>query len=568
MKHSLHVVNDNLKAHSNIFVLAVFILITIALAFPFIKDPMNVLISPVDGDAGYSSILFEAIKREGLNPFVDGYVKSVAYPDGISNNVAVNRVSFFSTLLIWVGTAITNAFFTHSILAIFGIVFSAFISYLFVRRVTGSVSAGLVSGLILGFAPIMVATLFSANIYTYAGFHILVVWAYWELMIKGATPKRVAVTLLLVFLLLFWTPYYTFHILLVAGVSTVVIGCVWLYSKRDFKTLAYLGLMSISLIIFLGIYYLVGNTSQYGGAPHRTVDEIYQQSASPLMYILPGATSLAGHGLYEFLVSKVPRAGNTALYLGLTTTVLAMSSLCVFRKKLSYLREIKLAVGLCLIVACVVFLFSLAPTIKLAGVTIPMPSYLIAEYAPPLRAGQRLVMPLLAMIAVLAGVGVSVVVRLTPQRWKILLFIIILCAMSLDLASLPAQRYTVSQPRNLFVELSKKPQGVVATYLHNSLASNPGQPICYYQFDYKMPIINDCAIQRDPYNFDKPKDHLAGLVRLGICDQLRQLHEDKVRYLIVAKNDNGVVFSCENLSVDFKAIFSDTNFIIFQNMHN
>lgn len=568
MNHLFSLMRRDMRAHSNLVVLAIFILITIALVLPFVRNPMNTLISPMNGDAGYSSILFEAIKREGLNPFTDGYAKTVAYPDGVTINVAVDRVSFFSTALLWMGTTLTNAFFAHSVLAIFGIILSAYISYLFVRRVTGSAPSGFIAGLITGFAPIMIATLFSANIYTYVGFFTLVIWLYWDLIVRGASLKRVATTLLTVFLLLFWTPYYTFHVLLLAGASTIVASYVWLSKRRDLRTFVYLGVLFITLAIFLGIYYLVGSTSQYGGAPHRTIDEIYQQSASPLMYVLPGATSLANHGLYEFLVSKVPRAEYTALYLGITTISLMLVSLFVFRKKFSYSREVRLATGLCLVLAVVIFLFSLAPTVNIAGLTIPTPNYLVAEYVPPLRAGQRLVMPLLASVAVLAGIGASILVRYTPSRWKVAVFAGMLIIIIFDIASLPAQRYSTVQSRDIFIKLAEMPQGVAATYLHNSLVSNPGQPICYYQFDYEMPIINDCAIQRDPYNFDKPKNHLAGLIRMDVCSQVRQLQKEGIKYLIVARADNDKVFGCRSMLGEFKEILDDADFIVFQNRYD
>ena len=558
------IVWENMRKHDRVIVLGVYILLAIAITLPFFKDPMNILISPMNGDAGYSSILFEAIKREGLNPFIDGYAMSIAYPDGIDINTAVNRVSFFSTLLIWFGTNITNAFFAHSLLALLGVLLSAIIAYLFVRKVTGSIIAGFVSGLILGFAPIMVATLFSANIYTYMGLHVLVIWMYWDLIMKGFSKRRASVTLLVVFLCLFWTPYYTFHILLVAGAATVVTGVVWLRARADTATFMRIGGLLVSLLVFAVFYYLIGSTTQYGGAPQRSVEEIYEQSASPLMYILPGATSIFGQGLHELLVDKVPRAGYTSLYLGVTTLILAALSLQILRVRSKQLRPIRMAVIICLAVAFVTFVFSLAPTIAIAGVTIPTPSYLIAEFVPSLRAGQRLVMPLLASVAVLAGIGLYMLIRNRSRTQKVLLVVLVIGAVVIDLASLPSQRYTTNQSKELFTALASRTNGPTAVYLHNSLVSNPGQPICYYQFDHKMPLINDCAIQRDPGDFDKPKEYLSTIIHLDVCDQIKQLGDRGIRYLIIAKDNNSDVLHCESLENKYVQITSDNEFMILE----
>ena len=58
------------------------------------------------------------------------------------------------------------------------------------------------------------------------------------------------------------------------------------------------------------------------------------------------------------------------------------------------------------------------PTVSIErlGITFPTPSYVIVHAVPALRAGQRFVMPLMAGVAILAGIGVAaLLIRRRPE---------------------------------------------------------------------------------------------------------------------------------------------------------
>lgn len=530
--------------YMNWIVLAGFTLVSLVVTLPFILNPLNTLTSPIDGDAGYSSILFEAIKREGLNPFVDGRVESIASPDGMAVNTGVNRVSFFSTLILWIGTLVSNAVFIHSLLAIIGTILSAYITYLFVRKVTNSVAPAILSGLLLGFFPLMIAMLFSAYPYTHMWLYTVVIWGFWYLSVQKPAPIKFILVFLMTFMALFWTPYFTYHVLLIAGVSTAILAFIYTKKYGLLLTAKYIVPALLSLGIFVVLYYFIGKSSDYSEIPVRTIEEIYQQSAHPLMYLLPGVFSVFGTEAYKFLVDIVPRASYTAIQLGITTVIVASLSGLVFVRSFKYGPKLKNAVLICAGVVFVTFMFSLAPTITVLGLTIPTPNYIIAEFAPALRAGQRLAMPLMAALGILFGIGLYVLLSKVPRKYRYITIFIVAVVMFLELASFPPSRHTILQSSPLYNELSRQEKGLAAVYLNNSLVSNPGQKICYPQFEHKMPLINDCAMQRNPYEFNTPTKTLATIIKQPMCEQLKTLYNKNVKYLIVAKSNNGDVRSC------------------------
>ena len=549
--------------HLNWFVFGFFTLLALLITIPFIFNPLNTLISPFDGDAGYSSIIFEGIKRENLNPFVDGRLSTIAYPDGVTINTGVNRVSFFSTFILWAGTLVTNAVFIHSLLAIIGTILSAFFAFLFVRKITNSIVPALLSGLLLGFFPLMIAMLFSAYPYTHMWLYIVVLWGFWGLTSNTPSLKRLLVALGIVLLAMFWTPYFTYHVLLIAGTSTIVLAFIYAKKYGLITMSKYVGAIIVSLAIFVVLYYVIGKSSAYSEVPVRTIEEIYQQSAQPLMYVLPGMFSIFGHEGYKLLVSIVPRAAYTTIQLGVVTIVVALVSLRILRKP-SNQSKVRYAVLMCASVAIVLFCFSLAPTISLFGVSIPTPNYIIAEFTPALRAGQRLAMPLMATMVVMFGIGMVVLLRRMPKRYKIVTVLLVVLVAFFELASFPPSRYTVLAKAPLFDAMAKQEAGLTATYREDTLVSNPGQKICYLQFQHKMPLVNDCSIQRDPYNFNKPSPTLGEITKQPLCKQVETLYNRGVTYLILEKRDTSMVRKCLLGSRDYRELMSDESFTIYK----
>ncbi|HET8669151.1 MAG TPA: hypothetical protein VFM05_00590, partial [Candidatus Saccharimonadales bacterium] len=274
-----------------------FLVVALAVTYPFVTSPKHTLTAPLASDTTSSVIQYEAFVREGLNPFTSTEYRLVGQPDGIPIAPGVNRVSFLSVLLLWVNSSLFGAITAHSLQTVTGFLLTAFITFLFVRSVTKSSAAGVVGGLIYGFWPQILGLGRAAPTYTHMWLFILPLWAFWSLAANGLSKRRVVLAALSVVPAIFWTPYYAFHILLVGGTCLGIASLV-LYKNAGLKKTALLIFVVLgSWFIAYGAYIVVGMTAPASEVPVRTIEEAYQQSAHPLMYLLPGEYTHWGSAL-------------------------------------------------------------------------------------------------------------------------------------------------------------------------------------------------------------------------------------------------------------------------------
>lgn len=552
---------DYLRHHFVLVAGLAYLVLASVMTFPFVIRPTTTVLAPLDGDEGYSIIKYEAIKREGLNPFISDKIHSIAAPDGIATNVGVDRVSFFSTLFLWLGTLFVGAVTTHALQAFLGYFLTGFITFLFLRRVTMSAPIAFIGGFIYAYCPLMVPLAISDPTYMHMWLYILPIWALWEVYINGATRTRLMLAALSIVPAMFWTPYYAFHILLV-GLSCLA-GIAWLFGKRnDYANAVKVVLTCLSSWIGVSImYYLIGMSGGSASVPVRSTAEVYSQSAHPLMYIFPGMYSAWGHTLYEHLVRIVPRAGYTDIYLGITCIILATISVYgLMRMKVN--DRLRAAIILGLLVCITTFAFSLAPTVSVFGLRVPTPNILVAKIEPALRAGQRLAMPLMGGVAILAGAGIYLATRRLDTRMYYLVLALISVLIALDFSTVPPSLPRQIQMHGALVALSNRPAALTAQYNYSSLVSNPGQEICFAQFQHKMPIVNDCAMSRNPYDFDKPTPTLAKIIQAEPCRQLVILKQLGAKYLILTFVDQPI-FRCL-ASKDTTPILQDDTYKIYR----
>jgi hypothetical protein len=490
---------------------------------------------------------------------------SIAQPDGVANNPGVNRVSFFSVTYLLLASYAFGPIAAHSLETFLGFLLTAFVTFLFVRAVTKSALAGFISGLIYGFWPLMLGIGRADPTYTHMWLYILPIWAIWEL-VRDITPRRAILAAASIVPAIFWTPYFAFHIFLV-GISGLLVAS-WYISQQIGmkKTLLIAGSIVGVWIATYAAYYVLGTTGSAGAAPVRTLAEAYDQSAQPLMYILPGESASWDKGLNELLVRLVPRAIHTSLYVGLSVVILAIFGIfqTLRQRDKAPPNAIRVAVIMGVVVAACCFVFSLVPTYTVGGLVIPTPNYFVIKAVPALRAGQRLAMPLMGALALLAGIGAYHLLNRFPGWRKYIAVAALICVLAVDLwAPYPdASNKVVYSPAIL--QLRDLPSGRVAQYEENSLVGYSAEIICLAQFGHGKPIINDCGVARPVTDLNLPPPHLAKLISLPLCQQLPALKTLDVRYLIVP-NDNYEVLQCVAASGDtFTPIFQDSTYQIFQ----
>jgi hypothetical protein len=512
-----------------------YVLLTVAVTWPFALHPFNTTIAPLGGDIDGSISKYEALKQGHQDPFFATNFPWIAWPVGPPNNVGVDRVSLFSTLFLWVGSSTMGAIFTHSLLSFLGFVLTAGVTFWLVRRITGSDLAGLVAGVIYGFWPTMYGMAISDMTYTQMWLYLLPVWAFWELLTKGYTHRRLIWGALSIVPAVFWTPYYMEHVLVVGG-TCLMVTLYYLWRSRGWKLAIAAGAVTgFFWLAVLYVYRYVGLHSPAAMVPDRQVSDFYQQAAQPLMYVLPGDNSWGPHG-NRLLVYLVPRAQFVNLYVGLSVLALVVVGLVLLIRnnhpvgrgaaRQARMRKAAVLAGW-VVVMC--GLFSLPPTYHFGPLKIWLPGDVVAHTVPALRAGQRFVMPLMGALAVLAGMGSALLLARVPSRWRLVAALVIALAVMADLwALVPGSATTIATYPSL-TALARMPQAPVAWFEKGSmLPAFPHTP-CLLEHEYKKPLINDCALGRSP--------NLDTILQLPLCDEVTALQAIGVRYMVLSPDD-------------------------------
>ncbi len=534
-----------LRSHRGVLIalaaFAVFTAIAAVMTFPFVLRPASTLVAPIGFDVSSSVGKFAAIAREGVTPFESGHLRSIAAPEGIPLTPGLDAASFSSATLLWVGALTIGSIPSHGLMSLLGMVLSAGAMFLFVRSITKSTIAGFVSALACGFYPHMRMMAIAAQTYTHAWLYILPLWALTALA-RAPSRRRALLAGGSALPAMFWTPYFTLHVLVAMLAGGAVVGTLlWrAHGGRNAGRLA--AIAALPVIVGAAAYGLVGIVTSFGDVPERDASDLYTQAAHPLMYVIPGQGAWAwGENPYSTLVDIVPRASETNLYLGLVLLALGcVAGVWLVRTLAAGLprrgsRAIDpmfaaTAVAAAVLVAALAW--SLPPTVTIAGLDIPTPAAITGELAPALRAGQRFVMLAMPALAVLGGVGAALTLRRVSAGWRPIAAILMAGAVFVDLAvALPGSITNIPRSPALAV-LASQPTQLTAHLQDPSpygLVSGPVARPCVLQTQHEQPLINACNLTTDPAV-------LGTLSNLGdgtSCEAIDGLRQLGVRYLIL-----------------------------------
>ncbi|MDQ6884632.1 MAG: hypothetical protein M3077_10425 [Candidatus Dormibacteraeota bacterium] len=548
----------------------IYLVLVILATFPFVLDPHQTLTAPLGGDVAGSVSKFQTLVREGGNPFVVTHLVTIGYPDGVTLQPGVDRVAFLNTGFLWGLSLLFGAVSAHGLMTLLGFWLTATIMFLFVRRVTGSIGAGLVAGMAYGFWPHMYLIAAAAPTYTHMWMYILPVWAWLELALDPNRGRALLAGLAPV-PAIFWTPYYLLHVVVIVG------ACFLVVAARAFATrqvgLRAIGLAAIALMIpalAVGGSELILALSGHTGVPIRAVEDAFQESAHPLMYLVPGHDSIWGGKPYRFLVRAVPRAQNANLYVGLSALILAIVGTAAAVREIVRRRALALSspavlatlLGLAVVIAC--FVFSLPP--RLAHNGPPMPDALVVAVQPAFRAGQRFVMPLMGGLAILAGLGSSLVLRrISSPRLAPVVAVLLALVVGLDLFARPTDGLagkpegvaTIPQSSAL-AALAKQPPGPTFQVVDRTAASPiHGVVPCLIQPQHGKVVIETCGL--GPWTLDYLRWSNS-----RSCDSFVDMRNHGVRYVIV---DAAVaaLTACDqgNLAGSVARVAADDLFVIY-----
>ena len=506
-----------------------FLVAALAVTWPWALHPTSTLIGPVGGDVSSSVAKWNAIAEAGVIPFAKETISTIGWPVGMPTQPGLDSVSFLSTMWFWLGALTIGAVASHSLLGVVGFTLTALVTFLCVRRVTGSAWAGVVAGVAYGFFPHMYGVAYAATTYTWMWLLILPIWAFWELA-RDPSARRALTAGLAMLPAAFWTPYFAIH----AGVISVAcLGVLLVVAPRVGLARRLLALTALPWAAGAVAYVAIGFATSFADVPTRDAGDAYQQAAQPLMFVMPGAGSIWPDSLTRELVHIVPRARDANLYVGISVLVLAaiaiVAALRRWRARRSEDRRLEpteVAILLAIAVVVASALCSLPP--KVAGGHIPMPSLLIHETVPALRAGQRFVMPLMAGLAVLAGIGADVLLRRLSGRRATALAVVLVAAVGVDLsARFPGMNGRLPEAGPAIEALARAPDApAIHLTVAGAFAGIP-QRGCILQETHHKPLFNNCGWGTIP----EASWELG--VRLSMCDMLEELRRRGLRYVIV-----------------------------------
>jgi hypothetical protein len=532
--------------------IAVLAILAIVATYPVIVAPGSTVTSILGFDVSSSIAKFAAIVREGTTPFSGGRLESIGFPFGIPNTPGLDTASVLSALWLWLGSATVGAIAIHSLTSLLGLFLTGAVTFLFVRSITGSAVAGLVSGVAFGFFPHIRLLAGAAQTYTWMWLYILPLWAFTEL-IRRPSRGRALIAGASTLPALFWTPYYTYHVL-VQALACGIVALVLLARREGVREALYrIALAAVPVLAGVAAYLAIGVATSFADAPERAAADLYTQSSHPLMYVIPGTTAwLWGEGPYETLVDVVPRAAGTNSYLGISVLLLgAVGAGWVigrvlragWRRRADGPRSgppppaMLVAGCLALALAAFAFVWSLPPTVGIAGLDIPTPTRLTEAVAPSLRAGQRFVMPLMAGVAVLAGIGTARLLRPLSPRVGAVAGLALAAVVALDLVAIPNVRVSDVPPSHALAALRAAPAGAAIHYqdpIWGSMVEGAIARPCVFQTQHDHPLVNSCNLTSEPNVLGFQVD-VSDPASCAVLDGLRA---NGVRYVIA---DAGIV---------------------------
>jgi hypothetical protein len=310
---------------------------------------------------------------------------------------------------------------------------------------------------------------------------------------------------------------------------------------------------------------VIGAATSFSDAPDRPIGDFYEQSAHPLMYVVPGANSIWPDSLDERMVRAVPRALNVNNYIGISVILLGLVALWAFlgRWLRGRFRERPSpeAVAALLALASVfaTLLFSLPP--RVLGGKVPMPSDLVFHVAPGVRAGQRFVMPLMGGAAVLAGLGAAALLRRVPGRAALPVALVLALAVGTDLYTTPPGM-PAELPRDpqALEALAKAPKAPAVEVFSWGILNGQAQRACMAQLVHEKPLVNTCGLAAPPPRV------VAGAFS-PICRGLELLRADGLRYVIVDRpvpENVGACFRHRSALGGWRLLAQDPSYRILQ----
>jgi hypothetical protein len=444
------------------------------------------------GDPYGTMAFYRELVAHHHNPFLPGMISQFNAPEGQPIPWTRDLASFPGVLTQYLLTAAFGAIPANGLYALLGYTLTGLVTFLFVRRLTGSVWPALIAGWAFAFYPFAILNGQGHDDNIQGWVLVLGVWRMVELMWRPSRRNAVLAGLAVV-LGMWWSPYF----ILFGGVSYVAAAAgslvvAWRAGRlRD--ALGPQAITAIIVVIFLGFLGVLatGPEGNSIGVRSNGVQEFNTYSARPFEYVIPDKESpVFGGDTAHYLETHIhgSNSSEATLYVGITTILLALVAFWAFvRRKLK--APLGRAVLVLSLVAVAALITSAPPEAKLFGVLIPFPSHFISEVTSTWRVYSRFVIIAMLALSALAGVGLYVLTRGRTWWMRIAIMLFASVLVPLDLWSrLGGRTNTVVVPR-VYEALAREPSGLVAQYPLTGVGENLYNEV-FFQYVYNKPLVN------------------------------------------------------------------------------
>ena len=403
-------------------------------------------------------------------------VPQLNYPEGW--NLAYNEITAAMVLAALPASLVGGPVLGYNFSIFLSFVLSGLGVYLWVHRLTGNFTAGLIAGSIFAFAPYRLSHLvghFNLMGTQWFAFYFLSL----NDLLENRKPvgKLVVMAALFLCLISLTSQYYLYMTLVL---SLVYISGYWLlvdhrlvFRPGFWGRLAAMGLVSLPLVVIAILPYLLLNSQ--GVIPVRTLDDIRIWSASPTDFILPSPQHFLWGDKVHWSFDRRLWVENT-LYLGGVS--LALAGLALARRRP--------AARLMAFTALIAFILALGTNLHWLGqpiivdvpqffqrwyhyqqTYIPLPNHFLFKFLPfysGMRVWMRYGIFVMLFTSLLAGLGAAWLLEWLKPRWVAPAAAVILLLVMVDFYTGPVFLSPVSARRVDHWLASQPGQGVVAEY--------------------------------------------------------------------------------------------------------
>lgn len=420
-----------------------FILLTIITTYPLIFN-MNTYIPAFEStDEPFAALWnFWWLKYITVNKLPSLLASQIAFPFGQDLRGGYPLWNFINKWL----SVFTNNIFAYNLEALLSFVLSAIFMYLLAIFVTKDKKAAFLSAVIYAFCPYHFVR--SWQHLGLAQIQWLPLYLLSLLKLRERPDIRHALLAGLALYLIASFDYYYFFFMFIISVAYLIflfLNSLRLsfktkgYVKKDFKVIRMLFLSgAVTFVLTLPVTFPMLRTriTKPLGMPSvynsffRPFEDLFAQSAKPLSYLLPATTHpIFGNFTEKFLGTSLYGESLTehTLYLGwipLWLSYIAFSKWIKSKKTLPAINKDEnnrcFYTKLFVFWVAVAWLFSQPPWWNIFGMKVYLPSFFMYKIAPMFRAYCRFGVVVMLGVAVLAGLGLKIILeRFKTQKTKI-----------------------------------------------------------------------------------------------------------------------------------------------------